>query len=181
MCLISRKGQCAIVGWETAVDVLDQDSFKPVRQFGANRKFIGVAATTDGLFMALLREQQERSDLEYPEQFVDHRFRTGNPQPRVSFSPTLPIVATGGYGTAAKLWKSANGKLIHELDVGPNPVDSTSKSAEMVGLWPSSTLTPTLGIRTLKRAIASKTYPKMSGRELKFGPDAAEPGCRAGD
>ncbi len=43
----------------------------------------------------------------------------GADQPDVVFSPDGSLLATGGYGTAVRLWSAADGQFVRQFDVGP--------------------------------------------------------------
>ncbi|MFN0056743.1 MAG: WD40 repeat domain-containing protein [Planctomycetales bacterium] len=90
----------------------------PFRQVGEERKVVGfdfspnpdiVAIGENSLFASVI-------NLATGDEI---RLSTGNPQPSVRFSPDGTMLATGGYGTVAKLWSTTTGELLRELDAGP--------------------------------------------------------------
>jgi WD40 repeat protein len=160
----------ALHGWETAVDVLDADTFQPVQKIAADEKLIHFAVAADGQTVAWAGNNKR---VEVRDRKTDKRFAldTGNDQPDVAFAPDGKTLATGGYGTEAKLWNPATGKLIRSLDAGMpagglTPVFSPDGKLVAVGHRNSQT-------RIFETATGKLLHilPQRMSQELKFSPN----------
>jgi WD40 repeat protein len=99
------------------------------------------------------------------------RLDAGNDQPNVVFSPDGNLLATGGYGTAARLWRVEDGQLVRTFDTGPTkggltPVFSPDGRWLAIGNRNSTT-----SIFDVATGDLLATLPKRMSHELRFSPD----------
>jgi WD40 repeat protein len=162
-------GRVSFLGWETPVEVLDADTFKPVRQIAADRRLIQFTAAADGRLVAWC-ENTKRAGLHDLPTGKTLTLDTGNDQPAVALSPDGRWAATGGYGTEAKLWRTGTGELVRSFDAGPvgglTPVFSPDGRVLAVGNRNGFT-------RLYETATGRLLHelPKAMSQELKFSPD----------
>jgi WD40 repeat protein len=98
---------------------------------------------------------------------------TGNPQPFVKFSPDAKLLATGGYGTSAKLWSVDSGELVREFDAGLvggqkgglTPVFSPDGKLLAVGNRNSITI-----LFDVATGLVRHRLPRTMSQGLKFDP-----------
>jgi len=114
------RRRVAFIAWEAPVDVRESVTLWPVRTIGENKKIIQFAFSPDTSCVAYC-ENTSRVEILRLASGQIQVLETDNPQPQQAFSPDGRLIATGGYGTTAKLWDLANGKLLQTLDVGPIP------------------------------------------------------------
>ncbi len=112
------RRRVAFVGWEMPVDVREAVTLWPVRTIGENKKIIQFAFSPDASHVAYCENTTRVEVLNLGSGQVQV-LETDNSQPQQVFSPDGRLLATGGYGTTAKLWDIATSKLLHTLDVGP--------------------------------------------------------------
>jgi WD40 repeat protein len=112
-----KPGELALVSWEKPVEVLDGANYRPLRQIGAGKKLIHFDVAVRGSRLAWCENttQVEVHDLGTGKSVV---LETKNSQPQMAFSPNGSLLATGGYGTEAKLWDVCTGKLVRALPAG---------------------------------------------------------------
>jgi WD40 repeat protein len=108
------SSQVSLLSWESSVEVLDARSFRPVRKFGAGRRLIHFAFSRDGQTVAWAENNSMVEIRKLGRKALV--LETNNPQPRMAFSPDGRLLATGGYGTQAKLWDARSGRLVRVLD-----------------------------------------------------------------
>ncbi len=111
------RREASFLSWEKPVEVVDADRFQTVRKIGTGRRLIHFAVSSDGRTVAWCENttQVEIQNLRTGKAKV---LETNNPQPGMAFSPDGKLLATGGYGTQAKLWDAASGKLVRSLEAG---------------------------------------------------------------
>jgi WD40 repeat protein len=94
-----------------------------------------------------------------------------NPQSGVAFSPDGRLLATGGYGTHAKLWDVATGRLLRSLDAGPREGGLTpvfSLDGKTIAVGHRNAETRLFDAESGKRL---HELPRTMSQELKFSPD----------
>jgi WD40 repeat protein len=164
-----RRTQVSLLGWERPVEVLDASTFRPVRQIGAGRRPIHFAASRDGQTVAFCENttRAEVHDLRTGKAVV---LETGNPQPGMAFSPDGKLLATGGYGTQARLWDAASGKLLRSLDA-PGEGGLTvafAPGGKTLAVGNRNDVTRLFEVAT---GNLLATLPRRMSHELKFRPD----------
>src|SRR5262249_24920404 len=106
------------LGWETPVEVLDARTLRPMQRLAADRRLVDFAATADGNTVAWC-ENTTRVEVRDLRAGKSHVLEPGSHQRSVAFSRDGRRLATGGYGTEAKLWDPPTGWLLRSLDDGP--------------------------------------------------------------
>jgi WD40 repeat protein len=165
-----KQRQVCFLGWERPVEVLDADTFKPLEKLASGGRFIHVAASRDGNSIALVPNSNsvEVQHLGTRKKVV---LKTGNPQPKPAFSPDGKLVATGGYGTQAKLWDATSGRLIRSFDaagVAGGLTVAFSPNGKLLALGNRNDDTNVYEVATGKLLY---TLTQKMTHELKFSPD----------
>ena len=161
------RGRFTLVGWQTPAEVFDLDTLRPVRTLGADRKLIQFAAA--GGDTVAWCENDTRVEVRDLKAGRTVMIDAGNEQPRMAFSPDGKLLATGGYGTEAKLWDPATGQLVRALGAGPEGgltvVFSPDGKLAAVGNRNAET-------RVFEAATGKllHTLPKPMSHELRFSP-----------
>ena len=111
------RTRLALVSWEKPVDIRESLTLIPIKTVGRGKRIIHFAFSPDPNIVAYCENGTtvEILDSQAEKPLV---LQAENRQPRMKFSPDGSLVATGGYGNSAKVWKVANGALIHTLDMG---------------------------------------------------------------
>jgi WD40 repeat protein len=159
----------SFLAWEQPVDLLDAQSFKPVRQLGAGRRLIHFAAAPDGGTVAWCENNTRVEILDLRADRV-LALETNNPQPSMAFSPDGKLLATGGFGTQAKLWDVATGRLVRALDAGPQGGLTTVFSPDGKVLAVGNRNGPTHLFEVATGKLLH-VLPRAMSQELKFSPD----------
>jgi WD40 repeat protein len=110
------RDRMAVLGWEQPAEIRDALSLRKTEAIG--EKLIHFAFSPDRGVVAYCKNGKTAEILDR---------RTGrtitldarNDQPQMDFSPDGKYLATGGYGTIARLWRVSDGALVRELDAGP--------------------------------------------------------------
>jgi hypothetical protein len=110
-----RTRELVMFGWEQPVEILDPQTFKVLRTIAPDRRLIHFAVSKDANMTAMC---------ENTTQVIVQNLRSGrslvlecqSPQPSMAFSSDGRLLATGGYGTAAKVWDTASGLLVRTLE-----------------------------------------------------------------
>jgi WD40 repeat protein len=159
----------ALHGWEESVEVLHPVSLRLVRQIAPAKRLVHFAASADGQSIAFC---ENTSSVEVHNLGTDKvlQLETNNPQPSMAFSPDGKLLATGGYGTQAKLWSTTAGKLVRCLDApGEGGLTTVfSPDGTLLAVGNRNDVTRLFDVQT-GRLIHTLLRP-MS-HELKFSPD----------
>jgi WD40 repeat protein len=165
-----RRWQVSLLGWEQPVEVLDAETFRPVRQIGTGAQLVHFAVSADGASLALVKNAttvEIRRDLRGGEGVV---LETHNRQPAAAFSPDGKLLATGGFGTQAKLWERTSGRLVRSLESAPEggltPV--FSPDGKLLAVGNRNGQTRLFAVSTGKLL---HTLPRAMSQELKFSPE----------
>ncbi|MDB5352240.1 MAG: translocation protein TolB [Planctomycetota bacterium] len=165
-----ERDRMAILGWEKPVDIRHVLSLQTIETIGKDQKLIHFAFSPVPGVVAYCKNGTTAEIL--------HR-KTGrvieldakDSQPGMVFSPDGSTLATGGYGTHAKLWKVEDGTLLREFDTGPSvgglrPVFSPDGTVLAVGNRNSTTTLFDVATGRLLHRL-----PKSESHGLQFSPD----------
>jgi WD40 repeat protein len=162
-------GQLSLVSWEKPVQVLDAATFRPARALAAGLRVVHFAVAPGGNTVAWCENttRVEVHDLRADKAVV---VETKNSQPAMAFSPDGKLLATGGYGTDAKLWDAASGKLVRSFDAGAQGglTAAFSPDGRLLAVGNRND-----GTRLYEAATGklSHALPRKMSHELKFSPD----------
>jgi WD40 repeat protein len=158
------------LGWEKPIDVVDAVTFEPVRKLVPDRRAVHLAVSPDGQTIAWCENttRVEVRDLRTDKTLV---LETKNHQPYAAFSLDGRLLATGGYGTQAKLWDPSSGRLIRALDAGAEGglTVSFSPDAKLVAIGNRNSVTHLYEASTGKLL---HVLPRKMSHELKFSPNS---------
>ncbi len=160
----------ALLGWEKPAEIRDALSLRRTETIGAGEKLIHFAFSADKDVVAYCRNGKTAEILDR---------RTGrsitldakNDQPQMAFSPDGRLLATGGYGTKARLWRVADGELLREFDADPTeggltPVFSPDGATLAVGNRNATTTLFDVATGRMRARL-----PKEQSQGLQFSPD----------
>jgi WD40 repeat protein len=165
-----KRGELALLSWAKPASVLDATTYKLLREVGAKRGLIHVAFGPSGDTLAWCENNTrvEVQDLKTKATLV---LETGNAQSRMVFSPDGKLLATGGYGTQAKLWDVATGKLVRDLDAG-GVAGGLTTAFSPDGKWIAvGNRNHTTHLFEVKTGKPLHELPRRMSHELKFSPD----------
>ncbi len=140
----NRDGKhVAFVEFNKHVEVYLPAEDRVVRKFGEEKRVVGFDFGPNDKLVAIGENSKDAVIINLAEG-NEIQLHTDHHQPSVKFSPDGKVLATGGYGTKAKLWSTATGQLVREFDVGPNeggltPVFSPDGTVLAVGHRNSTT------------------------------------------
>jgi len=109
-----------VIGWEKPVEVRDAVSLRLLETIGDDKKIIHFAFSPLEDVVAYSENDRSKSAT-----ILNRRtgetisVNAGGDQPDVVFNAQGTLLATGGYGTAVKIWSVADGQLVRQFDVGP--------------------------------------------------------------
>lgn len=163
------KNQLALHGWEKPVEIVDPVSFRSVGKLAEEKRVVSFAASADGERIALC-ENTNRVEIHNLRTKKTLRLDTKNPQPGMAFSPDGKLLATGGYGTQAKLWSASSGKLMRCLDAPCEGGLTTvfSPDGKLLAVGNRNDVTRLFEVETGKLV---HTLPRRMSQELKFSPN----------
>jgi WD40 repeat protein len=162
--------QLALVYWEAPVEVVKGDTLETVQVLLDGKRVIHFAVTKDLETIAFCENAFTVEMMNFRTRFAV-KLEAEVHQPGMQFSPDGTLLAAGGYGTAAKLWDVATGRLVKSCDTGPVKgglmvVFSTDGKSLAVGNRNAETVV--FEIPSGKRLYALS---KQVSQELKFSPD----------
>jgi WD40 repeat protein len=109
------RRRVAFISWDKPVEIREAVTFWPVRSLG--EKLIAFAFSPDQRRVAF-STNSNRAEIQNLDGSQHVVLETECQQPHVQFSPDGRLLATGGYGSEAKLWDATTGRLIHSLNCG---------------------------------------------------------------
>jgi WD40 repeat protein len=112
-----QPGEAILLGWEKPAEVIDDRTYKPGKALAAGKKPIHLAVSADRETVAW-SENTTRVEVVTLKTGKTFTIETEMSQPDVAFGPDGKLLATGGAGTAAKLWDLPSGKLVRTLEAG---------------------------------------------------------------
>ena len=140
----NRDGkQLGLVEFNRRVEIFVPPADQAVRIVGEGKLVVGFDFSPDENVVAI-GENSVKATIINLAAGNEIQLTTGHAQPSVQFSPDGKLLATGGYGTKAKLWSATTGELVREFDVGPaegglTPVFSRDGTVLAVGHRNSTT------------------------------------------
>lgn len=163
------KNQLALHRWEQPVEVVDPISLRTVRKLADGKRLVHFAVSSDGETIAFCENTNsvEIHNLRTKEMV---RLDIGNSQPSMAFSPDGKLLATGGYGTQAKLWSTTSGKQIRCLDAPCAGGLTTvfSPDGKLLAVGNRNDVTRLFEVETGKLV---HTLPRKMSHELNFSPN----------
>src|SRR5579883_1376638 len=161
------RDRVTVIGFQTPAEVFDLNTLRSVRRIGTDRSFVSSAA--GGGDTVAWCENNTRVGVEDLKAGRTVMIETGNDQPGMTFSPDGKLLATGGYGTEAKLWSPVTGQLVRSLPAGP-PGGLTvvfSRDGKLTAVGNRNAETRLFETATGKLL---HTFPKRMSQELQFHP-----------
>lgn len=163
-----KRGELSLLSWESAIEVVSEDDFRPLRTIAGEHRLVNFAYGSNGELVAwsengpgvtihdLLRDEISQ-------------LKTEDVQPAMAFSTNGRWMATGGYAEPIKIWNPARA-VIHSLDAG-------GEGGLTLVFSPDSTILAVGNRNHTTRLfdVASgkllHTLPKAMSQELAFSPD----------
>lgn len=163
------KGQLALHGWEESIEILNPLSFRSMRKMVEEKRLVHFAASADGETIAFC-ENTNNVEIHHLRTKKVLQIDTKNNQPAMTFSPDGKLLATGGYGTQAKLWSTASGELIRCLDAPCTGGLTTvfRPDGKLLAVGNRNDVTRLFEVETGKLV---STLPRKMSQELKFSPN----------
>jgi WD40 repeat protein len=165
-----ERSRMAVLGFGSSAEIRDSLSLQMIETIGEGKKLIHFAFSPEPGVVAFCKNGKTAEILDR---------NTGrlivldakNDQPQMVFSPDGKMLATGGYGSSARLWRVSDGTLLQTLDIGPTvggltPVFGPDGKIVAVGNRNSTTYLFDTATGALLR-----TLDKPSSHEPEFSPD----------
>lgn len=173
----SRDGKrVAFVHWEGPVEIRDGRDFRLLRTFTTKRGPIHFTfgSATDTVAYC---ENDKVAKIHNLSTGKTINLPTGNSQPKVTINLDGSLLATGGYGTAAKLWNASDGKLYKTLETGLTkgglwPVFNPDE--ELIAVGNRNSYTTLFDTSTGKKV---RVLRKKMTQEIAFSPDGQTLAC----
>lgn len=165
-----ERDRMALLGWEKPAEIRDSLSLKKLETIGADKRLVHFAFSPDCGVVAYCRNGKTAEILDR----MTGRtitLKVGNDQPQIAFSPDGKLLATGGYGTLARLWRVKDGKLLRELDCGPTVGGLTpvfNRDGTMLAVGNRNSKTKLFDVATGRLL---QTLDKEQTQGLQFSPD----------
>jgi dipeptidyl aminopeptidase/acylaminoacyl peptidase len=168
-----KRDRMGVIGWEAPVEVRDAVSLKLLETIGGQKKIIHFAFGPSEDVVAYSENDRSKTAR------ILHRgtgetvtLDAGGDQPDVVFSADGSLLATGGYGTAVRLWSIADGQFVRQFEVGPvmgglTPEFSPDGRVLAVGHRNSTTF---LFDSATGRLLC--VLPKVMSQEIQFHPES---------
>jgi hypothetical protein len=165
-------GEVALLAGDSCVQVLNSESFVPLRTIGAGQRLTHFALRPDGAAVAW-STQQSRVEIHSFEAKRALILDAGAGDPAVAFSPDGRLLATGGYGARASLWDSSTGQLVRPCEAPPTEVGGLtlafSPDGELLAVANVNGLTHVNEVATGRLL---HVLPRKHPQGLKFSPDS---------
>jgi WD40 repeat protein len=161
----------ALVGWEAPVEVRDAVSLALLETIGDGKKLIKFAFSPEEGVVAYKENGPTTATILQRKTGATVRLDTGSSQADVVFSPAGKLLATGGYGTAVRLWRVDDGQLIRMFDTGPVEGGLTPEFSPDGRLLAIGNRNSTTGIFDVTTGNLVVSLPKRMSHEIQFSPD----------
>lgn len=163
------KSLLALHGWEQPVEIVSPVPFRSVRKLAEGKRVVHFAVSADGERIAFC---ENANSVEIHNLRIEKvlRIDTKSPQPGMAFSPDGKLLATGGYGTQAKLWSTTSGELIRCFDA-PGEGGLTTvfrRDGKLLAVGNRNDVTRLFEVETGKLV---HTLPRRWSQELQFSPN----------
>jgi Eukaryotic translation initiation factor eIF2A/WD domain, G-beta repeat len=166
------RDRMGLVGWEAPVEVRGVVSLALHDTIGAGKKIIHFAFSPRRGVVAYSENDGSRTaTIVHRAPVSTIRVDAGNDQPDVVFSPDGHLLATGGYGTAVRLWRVEDGRLTRTIDAGPAVGGLTPAFSPDGRLLAIGNRNSTTGIFDVATGDLLFRLEKKSSHELRFSPD----------
>jgi WD40 repeat protein len=166
------RDRMGLVGWEAPVEVRGVVSLALHDTIRTGKKIIEFAFSPKrGVFAYSENDGSRTATILDRAPVRTIRLDVGNDQPDVVFSPNGNLLATGGYGTAVRLWRAEDGRRIRTFDAGPTVGGLTPAFSPDGRLLAIGNRNSTTGIFDVATGDLLFHLPKKSSHELRFSPD----------
>jgi WD40 repeat protein len=162
--------EAAFIYWENPVEIVDAKSYKLIRKVGEGRRLIHFAFSRDAQIVAFCESSTQAEILNLGTgKSIELAVEIGHPRPE--FSPDGKLLATGGYGRAARLWSVADGRLQATLDIGDTEGGLTpafSPNGKIIAVGNRNSETKLFDVATGRLL---QVLDKKCTQEIKFHPN----------